>query len=130
YRKKGQSAEAAKMLAKVSELHSDEHKQDLKKQLIRLVRQDTTSQAQATPRSCRRRQHLVIAAQKYATGRGQRSFYLRLQFQSMARAGNQRCPLRGLDQSLEMPRRECATSGPNNVSCATSQSATRIPTLT
>ena len=49
YRKKGQSAEAAKMLAKVSELHSDEHKQDLKKQLIRLVRQDTTSQAQATP---------------------------------------------------------------------------------
>ena len=42
YRKKGQQADAKKMLARVSELHSDEHNLDLKKQLIKLVRQDIT----------------------------------------------------------------------------------------
>jgi tetratricopeptide (TPR) repeat protein len=50
YRKKGQQAEAKQMLARVSQLHSDEHNLDLKKQLIRLVRQDAgpSSQAQGT----------------------------------------------------------------------------------
>jgi Flp pilus assembly protein TadD len=43
YRKKGQQAEATQMLARVSQLHSGEHNQDLKKELIRLVRRDTTS---------------------------------------------------------------------------------------
>ncbi len=51
YRRKGQSNEANQMLARVSQLHSSEHTQDLKKQLIKLVRQDTNpiSPAQATP---------------------------------------------------------------------------------
>jgi tetratricopeptide (TPR) repeat protein len=43
YRKKGQQAAAKQMLARVSELHSDEHNLDLKKQLIRLVRQDSAA---------------------------------------------------------------------------------------
>jgi Flp pilus assembly protein TadD len=47
YRKKGQQAEARQMLARVSQLHSDEHNLDLKKQLIRLVRQDAGSSSQA-----------------------------------------------------------------------------------
>jgi tetratricopeptide (TPR) repeat protein len=50
YRKKGLQAEAKQMLARVSQLHSEEHNLDLKKQLIRLVRQDAgaSSQAQGT----------------------------------------------------------------------------------
>jgi len=49
YRRKGQPVEANQMLTRVHQLHSDEHNQDLKKQLIKLVRQDTgpISQAQA-----------------------------------------------------------------------------------
>jgi tetratricopeptide (TPR) repeat protein len=43
YRKKGQQAEASEMLARVSQLHSGEHNQDLKKELIRLVRRGTSS---------------------------------------------------------------------------------------
>jgi predicted Zn-dependent protease len=51
YRKKGQQAAANQMLARVSQLHSSDHNLDLKKQLIKLVRQNpgTTPQAQATP---------------------------------------------------------------------------------
>jgi tetratricopeptide (TPR) repeat protein len=51
YRKKGQQAEANQMMARVTQLHSEDHNQDLKKELIRLVRKETTSstQAQATP---------------------------------------------------------------------------------
>ena len=46
YRKKGQQAEAKQMLARVSQLHSEEHNLDLKKQLIRLVRQDAGQSSQ------------------------------------------------------------------------------------
>jgi tetratricopeptide (TPR) repeat protein len=50
YRKKGQKAEADEMLAKIAQLHSDDHNLDVKKELKRLVRQDmATSQTQATP---------------------------------------------------------------------------------
>jgi tetratricopeptide (TPR) repeat protein len=52
YRKKGEKAEAEAMLAQVARLHSEEHKLDLKKELKRLVRQDTATsppQTQATP---------------------------------------------------------------------------------
>jgi predicted Zn-dependent protease len=51
YRKNGQPSEAKQMLARVSQLHSDEHNLDLKKQLIRLVRQDagTGAQTQGIP---------------------------------------------------------------------------------
>jgi tetratricopeptide (TPR) repeat protein len=51
YRKKGQKAQADEMLARVAQLHSEEHNLDLKKELKRLVRQDTSasSQGQATP---------------------------------------------------------------------------------
>jgi tetratricopeptide (TPR) repeat protein len=46
YRKKGDKAESEAQLAKVARLHSEEHKLDLKKELKRLVRQDTASSAQ------------------------------------------------------------------------------------
>ena len=51
YRKKGEKAEADKMLARIAALHSEDHNLDLKKELKRLVRQDTVppSQMQATP---------------------------------------------------------------------------------
>ena len=51
YRKKGQKAQADEMLARIAQLHSEDHNLDLKKELKRLVRQDTTpsSQMQATP---------------------------------------------------------------------------------
>jgi tetratricopeptide (TPR) repeat protein len=50
YRTKGQKAEADEMLAKIAQLHSDDHNLDVKKELKRLVRQDmATSQTQATP---------------------------------------------------------------------------------
>lgn len=51
YRKKGQKAEADGMLARIAQLHSEDHNLDLKKELKRLVRQDTaaSSQMQATP---------------------------------------------------------------------------------
>ncbi len=50
YRKKGQKAEADEMLARIAQLHSEDHNLDLKKELKRLVRQDTTpSRMQATP---------------------------------------------------------------------------------
>jgi Flp pilus assembly protein TadD len=51
YRKKGEKDEADQMLAKIAALHSEDHNQDLKKELKRLVRQDTgpPSQMQATP---------------------------------------------------------------------------------
>ena len=47
YRRKGQPVEANQMLARVHQLHSDEHNQDLKKQLIKLVRQDSSPISQA-----------------------------------------------------------------------------------
>jgi tetratricopeptide (TPR) repeat protein len=51
YRKKGQKAEADEMLAKIAQMHSEDHNLDLKKELKRLVRQDTvpSPQMQATP---------------------------------------------------------------------------------
>lgn len=50
YRKKGQKAEADGMLAKIAQLHSDDHNLDVRKELKRLVRQDMApSRAQATP---------------------------------------------------------------------------------
>jgi tetratricopeptide (TPR) repeat protein len=51
YRKRGQKAEADQMLARIAQLHSEDHNLDLKKELKRLVRQDTapSSQMQATP---------------------------------------------------------------------------------
>jgi tetratricopeptide (TPR) repeat protein len=51
YRKKGEKAEADEMLARIAALHSEDHNLDLKKELKRLVRQDTVqpSQMQATP---------------------------------------------------------------------------------
>jgi tetratricopeptide (TPR) repeat protein len=51
YRKKGQKREAEEMLARVAELHSQEHNLDVKKELKRLVRQDTkpSSPAQTKP---------------------------------------------------------------------------------
>ncbi len=50
YRKKGQKAEADEMLAKIAQLHSDDHNLDVRKELKRLVRQDMApSQTQATP---------------------------------------------------------------------------------
>ena len=48
YRKKGQKAEADEMLAKIAQLHSDDHNLDVRKELKRLVRQDMAS-AQASP---------------------------------------------------------------------------------
>ena len=48
--KKGQKAEADGMLAKIAQLHSDDHNLDVRKELKRLVRQDMApSRAQATP---------------------------------------------------------------------------------
>ena len=41
YRKKGEKSEADAMLARVAQLHSPEHELDMKKELRRLVRQDT-----------------------------------------------------------------------------------------
>ena len=50
YRKKGQKAEADEMLAKIAQLHSDDHNLDVRKELKRLVRQDMApSQTQANP---------------------------------------------------------------------------------
>jgi tetratricopeptide (TPR) repeat protein len=51
YRKKGQKAEANQMLARIAQLHSEDHDLDLKKELKRLVRQDTvpSSSMQAMP---------------------------------------------------------------------------------
>jgi Flp pilus assembly protein TadD len=50
YRKKGQKAEADEMLAKIAQLHSDDHSLDVRKELKRLVRQDMApSQTEATP---------------------------------------------------------------------------------
>ncbi len=50
YRKKGQKAEADEMLAKIAQLHSDDHDLDVRKELKRLVRQDMApSQTQANP---------------------------------------------------------------------------------
>jgi tetratricopeptide (TPR) repeat protein len=51
YRKRGQKADADEMLAKIAQLHSEDHNLDVKKELKRLVRQDMTpsSQMQATP---------------------------------------------------------------------------------
>jgi tetratricopeptide (TPR) repeat protein len=50
YRKKGQKTEADEMLAKIAQLHSDDHNLDVRKELKRLVRQDMAhSQTQATP---------------------------------------------------------------------------------
>jgi tetratricopeptide (TPR) repeat protein len=48
YRKKGDRQQADQMMARVAQLHSEDHNQDLKKELVRLVRQDagpTASQA-------------------------------------------------------------------------------------
>jgi tetratricopeptide (TPR) repeat protein len=42
YRKKGQKSEAEAMLARVAELHSQDHEMDLKKELKRMVKQDTS----------------------------------------------------------------------------------------
>lgn len=51
YRKKGEKAEADAMLARVAELHSEDHNLDVKRELKRLIKQDTapSSQAQANP---------------------------------------------------------------------------------
>jgi Flp pilus assembly protein TadD len=50
YRKKGQKTEADEMLAKIAQLHSDDHNLDVRKELKRLVRQDLApSPTQATP---------------------------------------------------------------------------------
>jgi Flp pilus assembly protein TadD len=50
YRKKGQKTEADEMLAKIAQLHSDDHNLDVRKELKRLVRQDMApSPPQATP---------------------------------------------------------------------------------
>jgi len=50
YRKKGQKAAADEMLARVAQLHSDDHNLDVRKELKRLVRQDMApSPTQATP---------------------------------------------------------------------------------
>jgi predicted Zn-dependent protease len=50
YRKKGQKADADEMLAKIAQLHSDDHNLDVRKELKRLVRQDMApSQTQASP---------------------------------------------------------------------------------
>jgi len=51
YRKKGQKTEADEMLAKIAQLHSEDHNLDAKKELKRLVRQDTapSSQVEASP---------------------------------------------------------------------------------
>jgi tetratricopeptide (TPR) repeat protein len=52
YRKKGDKAEADEMLAKIAQLHSEDHNLDVKRELKRLVRQDTavpSSQVQASP---------------------------------------------------------------------------------
>jgi tetratricopeptide (TPR) repeat protein len=50
YRKKGQKAEADEMLAKIAQLHSDDHNLDVRKELKRLVRQDMApAQTQASP---------------------------------------------------------------------------------
>ncbi len=47
YRKKGQKAAADQMMARVTQLHSQDHGQDLKKELVRLVRRDASSSLQA-----------------------------------------------------------------------------------
>jgi Flp pilus assembly protein TadD len=47
YRKKGDKQRADQMMARVAQLHSEDHSQDLKKELIRLVRNDGTSNAPA-----------------------------------------------------------------------------------
>jgi len=52
YRKKGEKAEADEMLAKIAQLHFEDHNLDVKRELKRLVRQDTappSSQVQASP---------------------------------------------------------------------------------
>jgi tetratricopeptide (TPR) repeat protein len=50
YRRKGQKAEADALMARVAQLHSPEHDPDLKQELKRLVKLDTTtSDAQAKP---------------------------------------------------------------------------------
>jgi Flp pilus assembly protein TadD len=48
YRKRGEKSQADSLLAQVTRLHSEEHKLDLKKELKRLVRQDTVSSSQET----------------------------------------------------------------------------------
>ena len=47
YRKKGDKQRADEMMARVAQLHSEDHSQDLKKELIRLVRNDSASNARA-----------------------------------------------------------------------------------
>ena len=50
YRKKGQKEEADQMLARIAQLHSDDHNLDVRKELKRLVRQDMApSQIRSTP---------------------------------------------------------------------------------
>jgi len=49
YRKKGQKAEADEMLAKIAQLHADDHNLDVRKELKRLVRQDTAPSSQVEP---------------------------------------------------------------------------------
>ncbi len=46
YRKKGQKAEADEMLAKIAQLHSEDHTLDVRKELKRLVRRDTAASPQ------------------------------------------------------------------------------------
>jgi tetratricopeptide (TPR) repeat protein len=50
YRKKGEKSKAEEMLARVVQLHSPEHEQDVRKELRRLVKQETASvQMEARP---------------------------------------------------------------------------------
>lgn len=51
YRKQGRKTESDELLSRVAQLHSQEHKLDMKRELKRLVKQDTSSstQMQATP---------------------------------------------------------------------------------
>jgi len=48
YRKKGEKSKADEMLARVAQLHSPEHEQDLHKELRRLVKQETASSQMET----------------------------------------------------------------------------------
>jgi len=49
YRKKGEKAKADEMLARVAQLHSPDHDMDAKRELKRLVKQDTLSETEAKP---------------------------------------------------------------------------------
>ena len=46
YRKKGQKSEADQMLAKIAQLHTEDHSLDVRKELKRLVRLDTATSPQ------------------------------------------------------------------------------------